>query len=199
VNGCDERVPIPAFPDVLRYADRPAEPWANGGGSTRVIAVAPDGARAGEFDWRMSVATVNSGDFSGFPGVDRVIVLADGPSMTLTIDGVHHPLAPFEPMPFAGESVVSCDVPQQCLDFNVMTRRGRCTADVDIRDASGDVAPHADASTLVVPLAGSATVRSAGGRSANLQRFDAVLLEAAASVRVESGGRIAVVRVTYAT
>lgn len=195
---CDGSMPKSVFPKVVRFADCVAQPWANGGGSTRVIAAGPGDFKDGTFDWRMSIASVTSGEFSRFPGVDRVIVVVDGPTMTLTIDGSAHALDPFRPRRFAGESVTSCEVSQQCLDFNVMTRREVCSADVSIRVGSGHVGAPLDCWTFIVAVAGSATVRSAGGRGESLQRFDSALLPSAAEVCVGSGGRVAVVRVKYA-
>lgn len=184
------------FPEIIRFADCAAQPWANGGGSTRVIAIRVDDSKAGHFDWRMSVATVGSGDFSRFPGVDRVIVLVEGPAMELTIDGAAHVLDPLRPRRFAGESEVSCEVSRQCLDFNVMTRREVCRADVSIRAGSGHVAAPLACMTFIVSLADSVTVRLAGGVK-RLGRFDTVALSAAADVSAETGGRLAVVRVEY--
>ena len=186
-------------PQVVRFADCVDQPWANGGGTTRVLAVGPDALEANSFDWRMSIASVTSGDFSRFPGVDRVIVLVDGPPMTLTIDGDEHALDPFRPKLFRGESVVTCETVQQCSDFNVMTRREVCSADVSIRVGSGHVGAPLDCLTFVVALAGSATVRFAGGRVERLQRFDCVLLASAAELCVRSHGRAAVVRVKHRT
>jgi environmental stress-induced protein Ves len=127
-----------------------------------------------------------------------VIVLVDGPAMTLTIDGAAHAVDPFRPRRFAGESVVSCEVSQQCLDFNVMTRREVCSADVTIRVGSGHVSAPLDCWTFIVSVAGSVSVRSAVGRVENLQRFDSVLLSSATEACIGSGGRVAVVRVRYA-
>lgn len=193
---------MPEPPQVIHFADCVDRPWANGGGSTRVIAVGPENHNGASFDWRLfdwrlSVASVTSGDFSVFPGVDRVIVLADGPTMTLTIDGADHPLDPFCPRRFAGESAVRCVTGQPCLDFNVMTRRDLCSAEVDIR-GPGHVDAPINCLTFVVVLAGASTLRFAGGHIANLERFDSVLLASAAELRVEPSGRAAVVRVKYA-
>ena len=97
------------------------------------------------------------------------------------------------------ESVVTCETVQQCSDFNVMTRREVCSADVSIRVGSGHVGAPLDCLTFVVALAGSATVRFAGGRVERLQRFDCVLLASAAELCVRSHGRAAVVRVKHRT
>ncbi|MDT5065221.1 MAG: uncharacterized protein QOK02_1376 [Mycobacterium sp.] len=145
-------MPPSTSPTVIRFADCPVQPWANGGGTTRVIAVYPDDVKDAAFDWRLSVATVNSGDFSRLPGVDRVIVLVDGPTMALTIDGAAHALDPLRPRRFTGESVVSCEVSQECLDLNVMTRR-----EVQPRPGVEDLV----GSCVLVPLSGSSgAVRS---------------------------------------
>ena len=195
---CDEVMPPSTSPTVIRFVDCLVQPWANGGGTTRVIAVYPDDVKDAAFDWRLSVATVNSGDFSRLPGVDRVIVLVDGPTMALTIDGAAHALDPLRPHRFTGESVVSCEVSQECLDLNVMTRREVCSADVSIRVGSGHVGAPLDCWTLIVSLAGSVTVRPVGRPGESLQLFDTVQLSSAAEVSAGQGGRVAVVRVKYA-
>lgn len=192
-------MPRSTFPKVTRFADCPVQPWVNGGGTTRVIAVHPDDVKDVAFDWRLSVATVTSGDFLRLPGVDRVIVLVDGPPMVLTIDGAAHALDPFQPKRFTGESVVSCEVSRECLDLNVMTRREVCSAEVSIRVGSGHVGAPLDCWTFIVSVAGSATVRPAGRGVERLQLFDTVQLSSAAEVSVGPGGRVAVVRVKYTT
>jgi len=110
--------------------------WRNGGGSTREIISWP-GADAGEpgaFGWRASIATIDSdGDFSAFPGVDRIITLLDGHGVILHgADGSSHALTqPGRPHPFAGEQPVHATlVAGPSLDFNIMTRRGEYSAEV---------------------------------------------------------------------
>ena len=122
-------------------------PWANGAGTTREVAKASyDGD---SFDWRLSFADVGqSGPFSALPGIDRVITLVEGTSMTLTVDGDEHVLLPFEPYAFAGEAAVDCATDRPTVDFNVMTRRGRWTSAVESR------AEDKKAPLLFVPLAG---------------------------------------------
>jgi environmental stress-induced protein Ves len=109
----------------------PAVPWKNGGGVTRNIAVCPPGAGLDDFDWRVSIADVAaSGAFSRFPGVDRTILLLEGAGMML---GDAALTFPFEAHRFRGEDPVNAllvDGPSR--DFNVMTRRGRVDASVDV-------------------------------------------------------------------
>ena len=61
-----------------------ATPWKNGGGATRELACSPLGADMAHFDWRVSVATIaQSGPFSCFAGVDRIITLLSGGRLQL--------------------------------------------------------------------------------------------------------------------
>ncbi|MFJ3219796.1 HutD family protein [Kitasatospora sp. NPDC086801] len=179
---------------VLRADERPATAWLNGGGVTREVAGFPVGAGLDAFDWRVSLADVASaGPFSPFPGVDRVITLVEGPGMTLTVDGTEHPVdAPFRPFAFPGDAVTDCRLPAgPVVDFNVMTRRGRVGATVDVLTAPAAVDVPPEATVLLVCLAGSAAVDG----DAVLDRYDAALLEGAGprEVRVRAGGATAVV------
>jgi hypothetical protein len=120
---------------VLRAADRAAAAWKNGGGVTREVAAGPAGAPLDRFDWRISLAEVAAGGpFSAFPGIDRVITVVDGGGMRLTVDGAEHPVPDrYRPFAFSGDAATDCvllDGP--ITDFNVMTRRGRTAAGVEI-------------------------------------------------------------------
>ncbi|MBX3603716.1 MAG: HutD family protein [Piscinibacter sp.] len=127
-------------------ADIPWQAWKNGAGRTREIAVEPAGAGAGGFDWRISVAEV-AGDapFSAFPGIDRCIVLLDGPGLRLQSDegGIEHRLdQPLQPFRFRGELPLHARVlGGPSLDFNVMTRRGRWRSRVEVASAATTVDP----------------------------------------------------------
>jgi environmental stress-induced protein Ves len=113
----------------------PALPWKNGGGVTREIVVVPRGAGLDDFDWRASIATIDAvGPFSAFPGVERTIVLLDGAGVDLVAPAFRHrldtPLAPFR---FDGATPLQATLlGGASTDFNVMTRRARCRANVRI-------------------------------------------------------------------
>jgi len=106
------------------------QPWKNGAGLTREIAVGPRGASATDFDWRFSVAEVErAAPFSVFPGVDRCIVLLAGAGLHLRSDdhSLDHRLdtlgAPFH---FSGDvPLMAALIGGASRDLNVMTRRGR--------------------------------------------------------------------------
>jgi environmental stress-induced protein Ves len=146
-----------------------AAPWKNGGGATREIACWPPGSGLDDFDWRASIATIaTSGPFSVFPGVERTIVLLDGPGVLLRAapdarggggDGErfeHRLDRRYEPLDFSGDLALDGTLlpvdPQvhggaggdadalASIDFNVMSRRGRCRADVRVVHAAQSLA-----------------------------------------------------------
>jgi environmental stress-induced protein Ves len=105
-------------------------PWANGAGSTRELAAATDAD--GSTTWRISVADLDrNAAFSLFPGLDRVFVALG--ALRLTIDGVTSTLVAGDQAAFPGEAVVSVAVDGPTTALNVMTRRGRCRAEIVLR------------------------------------------------------------------
>lgn len=113
--------------EVLRAKDHRRMPWKNGGGETVEIAVVPKSAGLGEFDWRISMATVASdGPFSIFPNIDRTLSILDGAGMVLAIEG-REPVCltqDSEPLPFpADASTTATLIDGTITDLNVMTRR----------------------------------------------------------------------------
>lgn len=114
-----------------------ASPWKNGGGSTREIACWPPGAGMDSFAWRISVATIaQAGPFSAFAGIDRQIMLLDGDGVQLVAKaaGIDHALSPrWQPFAFSGDVALDCTLlGGTSTDFNVMTRRGQWTAQVEV-------------------------------------------------------------------
>ena len=82
---------------VVRSADVAPQPWANGGGTTRELLVADDGA------WRISLADIGSdGPFSSFPGRRRLLTVVDGET---------HVVEPQRPFAFPGDAEVVASVP----------------------------------------------------------------------------------------
>jgi environmental stress-induced protein Ves len=132
-------------------------PWKNGGGSTREVACWPPGAGMGDFDWRISVATIGApGPFSSFPNIDRTIVLLDGSGVRLRSrdGGIDHRLdtvlAPFE---FSGDAQLDCELlGATSTDFNVMVRRDHACATVDIHRSSSRQG-HPDDDGVELPAA----------------------------------------------
>lgn len=144
---------------IVRLADCPSQPWKNGLGRTREIAIQTSVPGDGDFDWRVSIAEVDSAaPFSVFPGVDRQIALLDGAGFTMTLDGDHtHALtAPFVPFAFAGEAKVDVLLAGgPTRDFNLMLRRARVRGDVQALAGAGTHRLSAD-TALVFCARGSA-------------------------------------------
>ena len=116
---------------ILRASNHRQMPWKNGGGVTTEIAVAPPGASVGNFDWRISMATVAAdGPFSRFDGIDRTLTVLSGEGLELTVeDETPVRLTPAgKPHPFPGDVAASAKlIAGPVTDFNVMTRWGRWT------------------------------------------------------------------------
>jgi len=143
-------------PEHLSIAALVPQPWKNGAGLTREIAVGPRGAGHADFDWRISLAEVGAdAPFSAFPGIDRCITLLSGAGMRLaSLDGsIDHRLdQPLLPFCFPGELALNATLfDGACSDFNVMTRRGAWTAEVSIVRTACELADaDADADAMLL-------------------------------------------------
>ena len=117
------------------FNELPVMRWKNGGGATREAVNWPPGAGLDAFDWRVSIASITaSGPFSVFAGVERQIMLLEGDGVRLKSDDFDHRLAaPLEPFAFSGDAAVECTLlGGPSVDFNVMGRRSRGTAELRI-------------------------------------------------------------------
>ncbi|TPN38807.1 HutD family protein [Mesorhizobium sp. B2-3-3] len=170
---------------VLRAAEYKSMPWKNGGGVTTEIAVSPAGAGLDEFDWRVSMARVeSSGPFSSFAGIDRTLSVLEGEGIVLDITG--QPATRLAPAsaPFS----FPADLPTRAAliagpitDLNVMTRRGRMLHSVERLAISRPVEIVTRAgSTLILCHDGEAVFPDAG--PIRLGPLDTLLLGPDASV-----------------
>ena len=158
----------------LQFFDRrtlPRQPWHNGGGTTREIVCRPAGASMQDFDWRISIADVDrDGPFSVLPGIERCIVLLEGPGLRLRsrCGRLDHRLdTPGQPLRFDGGLALDAELlggPSE--DFNVMTRAGRCSAHVTRLQGPTACAPAFPG--LVLVLQGPWSLRPAGGPARDL-------------------------------
>ena len=183
---------------IIRLSDCPPQPWKNGLGRTRELAVQPSAAGGGDFLWRVSIAEVDRAvPFSSFPGIDRQIVLLDGAGFTMTLDDdhVHALTTPFVPFAFPGEAKVEVALAGgPTRDFNLMLRRASARGAIDVRRDAGPL------------LADSAIVLVYCARGA-LDTADGVLhpgdawrpSPAAAMLTLQPGGLALVVRVEAPT
>lgn len=146
----------------LTPADYRLMPWANGRGMTLEYAREED---ALGWLWRLSRATVaEAGPFSPLPGLDRVLMLLDGPGFTLDLGpaGLVRVSERLQPVRFSGDwpvGAVAVEGPSQ--DLNLMTARRRVTAALAVLRGPAPASPAGDRS-LALALAGDWTVAAPG-------------------------------------
>jgi environmental stress-induced protein Ves/predicted GIY-YIG superfamily endonuclease len=164
-------------------------PWKNGRGVTTEIARRPEGD--GPFDWRVSTAAVvDTGPFSPFPGLDRVLVVLEGEGLSLTHDGGEPvTLPPLEPHAFRGEAMTTGGpTGGPVRDFNVLWRRDHVRAAVSVVRSASTMALKA--TTLFYAVAGGAAV-IVPGHEARLAEGETLLAEtdteSAAVLRPDTG------------
>ncbi|RST04934.1 HutD family protein [Streptomyces sp. WAC07149] len=191
-------MPGPAEIRILRAADRTAAPWKNGGGVTREIAARPEGAGTADFAWRVSLAEVEAdGPFSSFPGVDRILTLAEGAGMDLTVGGARRLVDErYAPQHFPGDRPTDCRLlGGPVVNFNVMYHRDRVRARTAV--VRGELALTAlpDETLVVVALEGPAALHRPGFPDARTEfgPYDAVLLREFPACVIRTEGRVAVV------
>jgi uncharacterized protein len=147
-------------------------PWKNGGGITRNLAVEPENADFDHFLWRLSFAEVDApGKFSPFPGVDRSLLLWRGNGMLLrSKDGAAFSLTQSaQAYAFRGEDEIEAAlIDGPAIDFNVMVRRGRCTAIVCRYESEATIAPSAQ-QAFFIGARGSFRLRFASGQECTLR------------------------------
>ncbi|MFJ4286705.1 HutD family protein [Paenarthrobacter nicotinovorans] len=200
--------------EIIRFADVRPEPWRNGGGVTRELASHPQAASAqdGAWDWRVSIADVSTaGDFSVFPGMERVITIIDGELLLLTVDGSEHPLEKYRPFRFSGEAASLATLPTGDIrDLNVIARQGAFKGYTSIVEISKKRPHPVFEGQLAVLLEGKATVapgaadESDGGEAATsaaapveLSRYDTVVGSDTRSPEISGRGFVAVISIDH--
>jgi environmental stress-induced protein Ves len=187
--------------EVLGPDDFRAMPWRNGRGTT--VEMAREDDEDGTMLWRVSAADVaEAGDFSVFPGVDRVLTLIEGPGFDL--DFAEHgrvvPVEPLVPVAFSGDWVTRAQsVRGPSRDLNVMTARGKASAVVQVYRGSALVAPLA-ARSLFLCLAGHSSLTLAG-TACPLDPGRMALISGAAGLRgaLSGDGTVAEIEIAFAS
>lgn len=147
---------------LIRTSELPSQRWRNGAGTTRNIALDPNDD--GSPGWRLSLADVDAaGDFSPYPGMERIFTLVAGELAVLRVDGVDHPLETFRPFRFDGEAAASCTLPTgQVKALNVFTAKSRYSAGVLVVELSKKQPLRLQEGQVLVLLKGSATAHTVG-------------------------------------
>ena len=171
---------------IQRRADAVVQPWKNGGGVSRLLAASPADAGYNAIDWHVSRPTIAaSGPFSHLPGLDRQFMIVGGAGVVLACRGdgadfsqrIDRTLAPFA---FRGDWDVHCELIDGTAEvLNVMTRRGRYAASIEIaslRDAPMMFRKPAPEVLIAWCAAGPLAAYGAWG-TATLERDDAVIVD----------------------
>jgi environmental stress-induced protein Ves len=112
---------------TVALAEVPAQPWRNGGGSTRELLAWPAVPRAAPDAWRVRVSVAriaHSGPFSAFPGVQRWFTVLAGAGVQLRWASRSVNLAPGDaPLGFDGAEPPGCTLSGGPTDdLNLMLR-----------------------------------------------------------------------------
>ncbi|HXE20423.1 HutD/Ves family protein [Castellaniella sp. UC4442_H9] len=120
------------------------QPWKNGGGITRQLAIHPEGASLEDCVWRVSAAEINApGPFSAWEGYDRILMVTDGGAvrLTRTDTGAVTLLEPGSRLYFAGETPYTAELlGGPARDFNLMLRRKHAHGCIDLRRGTQAIA-----------------------------------------------------------
>ncbi|RAM38902.1 HutD/Ves family protein [Arthrobacter globiformis] len=203
---------------IIRFADLKPQPWRNGGGVTRELASHRGGASAGAassgatasddgaWDWRVSIADVTSaGDYSPFPGMERVLTVVEGELLLLAVDGTEHPLEKYRPFRFPGGAASSSALPTgDVRNLNVIAREGAFKAYTSIVELSKKRAHPVFEGQLGILLQGQAAVspgnagQESGGQDSApvaLGRYDSVVGSDSQMPEILGRGFLAVVSI----
>ena len=117
---------------LIKQKDYQKKLWKNGRGSTHEIAVSHEG---GDYDWRLSMADiVESGPFSLFPGMERILVLLTGSEIGINHQGrpLEQSLPLFTPYQFSGDWQTSATIHDKGSDFNLIYRRDKFVGSIEL-------------------------------------------------------------------
>jgi environmental stress-induced protein Ves len=185
--------------EIVRFASLKPEPWRNGGGVTRQLASqsGAESAQDGSWDWRVSIADVSkAGDFSPFPGMERVLTVVEGELLLLTVDGAEQPLEKYRPFRFPGGAATQASLPTGDIrDLNVITRAGSFKGYTSIIELSKKRAQPIFEGSFGILLQGQATVADAVKEPEPLARYDAVVGSDVDTPEILGRGFLAVVSI----
>ncbi|MEH3023657.1 MAG: HutD family protein [Pseudomonas oryzihabitans] len=180
----------------LPAADYQRMPWRNGLGST--LEIARD-TPADDFGWRLSLADVTqSGDFSPFAGMTRIISVIEGAGMRLLVDGIPTPaLGRWQAFVFSGDARVSCELLDGPIrDFNLIYRADRYQAELAWIPVEGSLQLEDRRTLLLFCAQGSVVIRSER-ESVELGTLDALHLPSGpipARLTIQGSAQLCVIR-----
>lgn len=136
--------------EIIRHASLKAAQWA--GGTSRTIAAASNG------DWRVTLDEhVKAAALAPAPDMERVLAVAEGDLIALSVDGAEQALEEYRTFRFTGDASVS--LPTGAVkSLTVLARRGTVKGFATILELSKKRPHPVFADQFAVLLKGSATV-----------------------------------------
>ena len=187
---------------VIAYSGITPAPWRNGGGVTRQLASGkfgitgtPESATGEDWDWRLSIADVESeGPFSAFVGMTRILTVIEGEGLAINIDGAGQKLERYRPLRFDGGSATSATIPFGPIrDLNLITRTGTVHGQVDLVELSPEHPRQLVAGQLGILLQGRAMLSAGDAGDQPLDRYDTVVGGGPKSPAISGSGLLALV------
>ena len=117
---------------LIKQKDYQKKLWKNGRGTTHEIAVSHSGE---DYDWRLSMADiVESGPFSQFPGMERILVLLTGSEIKIAHQdqSLEQPLPLLTTYQFSGDWQTSATIHEKGRDFNLIYRRDKYVGSIEL-------------------------------------------------------------------
>lgn len=182
--------PVPA--SALR-----TQPWANGAGTTLVIASGPDET---DWQWRLSIADITQDcTFSAYPDTQRQFVPLDAP-ITLRFDDQREvSLLRLSVTHFDGADAPHAQLPEGATRaFNLMLR-GEAKGELIARPLNGSMwLPRRDGWRWFVHLLGGRADVQVGDDHAGMEVGASVWIDAQPGerIRIEGGGELVLVQLT---
>ncbi len=177
-------------------------PWKNGGGTATDIAVEP--AADGDVAWRVGTAGIlKDGPFSDYEGVARTFTIVEGPGVHLDFAGEGtRTLDRDQPTRFAGAPAPYCRLRdgQPATAFNLLTRDGFASGDVEIRRGRAVEEPVCPAAVVLLAAVEEAWSLTADDETVVVSQGWSALVEGASVITASSaiGGRAAIVTIERA-
>lgn len=166
---------------------------------TREIVRSPEGHDFEDFDWRVSSAQIESdGEFSRLPGVVRHIVNLGSSDVIVSVEGRDYVLSPLQPLTFSGDLITVARLTDGAIrDVNVMCRRHRASASIEILDVEDEHEEFIKVGTwtLLVVLTGRFVVLPVVGGESTLGFLDAVGGQGPLWCHVRGDGKLLMIRI----
>ncbi|MCE9686743.1 HutD family protein [Shewanella sp. AS16] len=189
--------------DIIRFNQCQSTQWKNGGGTTTQLIIAPPGAGLDNFDYRVSMARVNSDTpFSQFEAIDRQLLILEGEGLALEIEGKEGAATLLKLGPalaFAGELMIGSKLlAGPVLDFNVMTRRGHYRAKTEYLRLEKNVGINQECRSrrcLLIFLTQTLCLTGEGMPALELQTYDLLSYEAGETIFLQPQAAAGIIRV----